>query len=258
MVGATRALGNLSVKSLEADRTDERGLQMRMILMAAMALAPLLANGAEPAKRLEEARAVFSEIMATPDKGIPVDLLAKAHCIVVVPGLKKVAFVVGGEYGSGYLSCRNKSGMGWSAPGSVRIKGGSVGFQIGGSETDLIMLVMNQGGADKLLSDKFTVGADASVAAGPVGRLAAAQTDAELHAEILSWSRTQGVFAGVSLEGATLQQDLKENQAIYHRSLDNRRIVTTGIRVPKIASGLIGLLDKDSVREVASTSVGSN
>lgn len=225
---------------------------MRMILTAALALTPLLANGGEPAKRLDEATTVLTEIMATPDKGIPSDLLAKAHCIVVVPGLKKLAFVVGGEYGSGYLSCRNKGGVGWSAPGSVRIKGGSVGFQIGGSDTDLIMLVMNQGGVDKLLSDKFTLGADASVAAGPVGRTVAAQTDVEMHAEILSWSRAHGLFAGVSLEGATLEQDLKENGVLYHRNLGNRQIVTGRVRVPRAASKLIGLLDRDSAREIAS------
>jgi SH3 domain-containing YSC84-like protein 1 len=230
---------------------------MRLILTAALAFMPLLVNGAQPAQRLDEATAVLFEVMATPDKGIPADLLAKAHCIVVVPGLKKVAFVVGGEYGSGYLSCRHKSGEGWSAPGSVRIKGGSVGFQIGGSATDLVMLVMNESGAEKLLSDKFTLGADASVAAGPVGRTAAAQTDAELHAEILSWSRAQGLFAGISLEGATLEQDLKENSVLYGRSLQNREIVTSGRRPPKAASGLIGLLDKDSFHEQMNTSAGS-
>jgi lipid-binding SYLF domain-containing protein len=228
-----------------------------MILTAALALTPLLANGSEPAKRLTEATTVLSEIMSIPDKGIPSDLLAKAHCIVAVPGLKKLAFVVGGEYGSGYLSCRNKGGMGWSAPGSVRISGGSVGFQIGGSETDLIMLVMNHGGIEKLLSDKFTLGADASVAAGPVGRSVGAQTDAAMHAEILSWSRTQGVFAGISLGGATLGQDLSENKLIYRRDIPNREIVTQGIRVPKIASGFIGLLNKDSAREVADARVDS-
>jgi len=146
--------------------------------------------------------------MATPDKGIPQDMLANAHCIVIVPGLKTAAFLVGGKYGKGYVSCRSKSGVGWSAPGTVRIEGGSVGFQIGGSQTDLIMLVMSERGADKLLSSKFTLGAEGSVAAGPVGRTATAQTDAQMHGEILSWSRSQGVFAGLALEGATLRQDL--------------------------------------------------
>src|SRR5688572_32105425 len=174
---------------------------MRLILAATLALTPfMLAADNEPAKRLEEAAAVFSEIMATPDKGIPEELLAGAHCIVIVPGLKTAAFVVGGKYGKGYVSCRNKTGGGWLAPGAVRIEGGSVGFQIGGSTTDLIMLVMNERGADKLLSSKFTLGAEGSVAAGPVGRTATAQTDAQMCAEILSWSRSQGLFSVLDKE----------------------------------------------------------
>jgi lipid-binding SYLF domain-containing protein len=162
-----------------------------------LTLTPLLAADDEPAKRLDEAAAVISEVMATPDKGIPEELIRNAHCIVIVPGLKSAAFVLGGKYGKGYLSCRNKGGLGWSAPGTVRIEGGSVGFQIGGSSTDLIMLVMSERGADKLLSSKFTLGAEGSVAAGPVGRTATAQTDAQLHADILSWSRSQGLFAAM-------------------------------------------------------------
>src|SRR6266446_1730154 len=184
-----------------------------------LALTPLLAKEAEPVKRLEESATVFSEIMATPDKGIPQDLLAKAHCIVIVPGLKKGAFIVGGKYGKGYLSCRKKSGVGWSAPGTVRIEGGSVGFQIGGSETDVILLVMNERGADRLLSSKFTLGGEGEVAAGPVGRSATAQTDAYMRAEILSWSRSRGVFAGISLQGATLRQDLDDNATLYGRKI---------------------------------------
>src|SRR5437588_1495439 len=184
---------------------------MRMILAATLAIVPLLAKDNGSVKRLEEAAAVFSEIISTPDKGIPQDLLANAHCIVIVPELEAAAFVVGGKYGKGYLSCRSKSGTGWSAPAAVRIEGGSVGFQIGGSQTDLIMLVMNARGADKLLSSKFTLGAEGSVAAGPVGRTATAQTDAQMHAEILSWSRSQGLFAGLALEGATLRQDQDDN-----------------------------------------------
>ena len=160
--------------------------------------------------RMDHAGRVLHEIMAAPDKGIPQDMLANAHCIVIVPNLKTAAFLVGGKYGKGYVSCRSKSGAGWSAPGTVRIEGGSVGFQIGGSETDLIMLVMNERGADKLLASKFTLGAEGSVAAGPVGRTATAQTDAQMHAEILSWSRSQGLFAGIALEGATLRQDLDD------------------------------------------------
>src|ERR1041385_4708675 len=157
---------------------------MRMILTATLAIMPLLAKDSGTVKRLDEAAAVFSEIMATPDKGIPQDLLANAHCIVIVPGLTPAAFVVGGKYGKGYVSGRSKSGTGWSAPGAVRIECGSVGFQIGGSQTDLIMLVMNERGADKLLSSKFTLRAEGSVADGPGGRTATAQTDAQMHAEI--------------------------------------------------------------------------
>jgi len=159
---------------------------MRKLLLAALICTPLVAESNEPAKRLEESAAVFSEIMSAPDKGIPDELLEKAQCIVIVPGLKKGAFIVGGQYGKGYLSCRRKNGRGWSAPGTVRMEGGSVGFQIGGSETDVIMLVMNQRGADKLLSSQFTVGAEGEVAAGPVGRSSTAETDALMRAEILS------------------------------------------------------------------------
>ena len=218
-------------------------------MVTALALTPLLARDNEPAKRLGDAAAVFSEVMNTPDKGIPQELLENAHCIVIVPDLKTAAFVFGGKYGKGYLSCRNKSGKGWSAPGTVRIEGGSVGFQIGGSSTDLIMLVMSERGADKLLSSKFTLGAEGSVAAGPVGRTATAQTDAQMHADILSWSRSQGLFAGLALEGATLRQDLDDNATLYGKKLENRYIVTKGIRAPKAAAKLLALLNRYSARE---------
>ena len=226
---------------------------MRIILLAALAIAPMLAKDKEPAKRLTESAAVFSEIMATPDKGIPEDLLANAHCIVIVPGLKSAAFLVGGKYGKGYASCRKAGGPGWSAPATVRIEGGSVGFQLGGSTTDLIMLVMNARGVDKLLSSKFTLGGEASVAGGPVGRTATAQTDAQMKAEILSWSRSQGVFAGVALTGATLREDLDDNARLYGKRLENRQILTTGVSAPKAAAKLLGLLNRYSARERAST-----
>jgi lipid-binding SYLF domain-containing protein len=222
---------------------------MKLAIVAGLALTTsLMAVNREPGKRLAEAATVFSEIMATPDKGIPQDLLDKAHCIVVVPSLKTAAFVVGAKFGKGYLSCRNRGGEGWSAPATVRIEGGSVGFQIGGSETDLVMLVMNQGGRDKLLQSKFTLGAEGSVAAGPVGRTATAQTDAQMHAEILSWSRSQGLFAGVALEGATLREDLDDNAAIYGSKLENRDIVTNGRAAPRSAARLMYLLNKYSPR----------
>jgi lipid-binding SYLF domain-containing protein len=217
--------------------------------MTALALTPLMAMDKESAKRLDESAAVFSEVMATPDKGIPQDLLENAHCIVIVPGMKTAAFLVGGKYGKGYLSCRNKGGDGWSAPATMRIEGGSVGFQIGGSQTDLIMLVMNERGADKLLSSKFTLGAEGSVAAGPVGRTATAQTDAQMHADILSWSRSQGLFAGLALEGATLRQDLDDNKEIYGRKIENREIVTQKRKMSPEALKLIELLNQYSAHE---------
>jgi lipid-binding SYLF domain-containing protein len=226
---------------------------MRKLILTTLALAPLLSAASEPAKRLSAAAEVFSEVMNTPDKGIPQELLENAHCIVIVPALKTAAFIVGGKYGKGYLSCRSKNGTGWSAPGTVRIEGGSVGFQIGGSETDLIMLVTNDSGEDKLLSSKFTLGAEGSVAAGPVGRTATAQTDAQLHAEILSWSRSQGLFVGLALEGATLRQDLDDNAKLYGKKLENREIVTQHVRAPKSAAKLLGLLNKYSRHEHVET-----
>jgi len=230
---------------------------MKFVIAAGLVLTTsLLAIDKAPAKRLGEAAAVFSEVMSTPDKGIPQDLLEKAHCIVIVPSLKTAAFIVGGKYGKGYLSCRNHDGAGWSAPATVRIEGGSVGFQIGGSTTDLIMLVMSERGADKLLSSKFTLGAEGTVAAGPVGRAATAQTDAQMHAEILSWSRSQGLFAGIALTGATLREDLDDNATLYGTKLENRDIVTHGRPAPRSATPLITLLNKYSPREASRS--GSN
>jgi SH3 domain-containing YSC84-like protein 1 len=227
---------------------------VKLIIATAVAttlgFTPLLAADKEPAKRLHEAAAVFSEIMAAPDKGIPQDLLEKAHCILIVPGLKTAAFVAGGKYGKGYLSCRGAANQGrWSAPATMRIEGGSVGFQIGGSSTDLIMLVMSERGADKLLESKFTLGAEGSVAAGPVGRTATAQTDAQMRADILSWSRTQGLFVGIALEGATLRQDLDDNTTLYGKALETREIVTTGVRAPNAAARLLALLNRYSPKE---------
>jgi len=223
---------------------------MKLAIVAGLALTTsLLAHDNEPERRLGEAAAVFSEIMTAPDKGIPQDLLEKAHCIVIVPGAKTAAFIVGAKYGKGYLSCRSGSGHGWSAPATVRIEGGSVGFQIGASATDVIMLVMSERGADKLLQSKFTLGGEASVAAGPVGRTATAQTDAQMHAEILSWSRSQGLFAGIALEGATLREDLDDNATLYGTKLENRYIVTSGTHPPASAAPLMRLLNAYSWRE---------
>ena len=226
-------------------------LTVATVVAALLALAPLGAEDNEPTKRLNEASAVLSEIMSTPDKGIPTELLEKAHCIVIVPELKTAAFVVGGKYGKGYVSCRNSAGTGWSAPGAVRIEGGSVGFQIGGSSTDVIMLVMSARGAEKLLESEFTLGGEASAVAGPVGRTVAAQTDAQLRADILSWSRSQGLFAGIALQGATLRQDLDDNATLYGKRIENRDIVKNGASVPQVAEKLIALLDGYSARERA-------
>ena len=201
-------------------------------------------------ERLGDAATVFSEIMDAPDKGIPQDLLDKAYCIVIVPGLKKGAFIVGAKYGKGFVSCRNqKAARRWSAPGAVRVEGGSVGFQIGGSETDVVLLVMNKRGADRLLSSQFTLGGEGDVAAGPVGRNATAQTDAKFTAQILSWSRTRGIFAGVSLQGATLRQDEEANRDLYGRKISNRQIVESSIKPPAGAAQLMSQLNRYSPRE---------
>ncbi|MEK7751168.1 MAG: lipid-binding SYLF domain-containing protein [Acidobacteriota bacterium] len=208
----------------------------------------LLLAASEHDERLRNAASVLQEVMETPDQAIPQELLDRAHCAVIVPGLKRGAFIFGARYGKGYVSCRKKSRVGWTAPGTVRIEGGSFGLQIGGSETDVILLVMNERGMDRLLSSQFTLGAGASVAAGPVGRSAKAATDALLSAEILSWSRSRGVFAGVSLEGATLRQDVSDNRELYGRTLENHEIIEKELPVPKPARKLVSLLNRYSGR----------
>jgi lipid-binding SYLF domain-containing protein len=167
----------------------------------------------------------------------------------VVPGLRQGAFIVGAKFGKGFLSCRKKGGAGWTAPGSIRVEGGSIGLQLGGSETDVIMIVMNERGAQRLLSSKFTLGGDASVAAGPVGRTAAAQTDAYMTAEILSWSRSRGLFAGLALTGATLRQDLDDNKELYGKAVENKQIVNEELTPPKSAEPLLSLFNKYSARK---------
>jgi lipid-binding SYLF domain-containing protein len=208
-------------------------------------------------ERLEKAAAVFRQIMAAPDSAIPQEFLDVAQGIVVVPGLKTAAFMIGGKFGKGFLSCRNKSGEGWSAPGAVRIEGGSFGLQMGGSETDLIMLVMNSRGVDKLLAAEFTFGAEGSIAAGPVGRTASAYTDTWMDAEILSWSRSQGLFMGLALEGATLRQDEDDNASLYGRKIQNREIVRGGVPVPAPAENFITGLNQYSARKTDAAVEGS-
>jgi lipid-binding SYLF domain-containing protein len=218
-------------------------------MRVAIALLTLVycAYAQKAADRLKNSADVFKEIMAISDRSIPQELLEKAECVVVVPGMKKGAFIVGANFGRGFFTCR-KGRAGWSAPAGIRIEGGSIGFQIGGSETDVVMLVLNRRGADKLMSSKFTIGGDASVAAGPVGRTSAAETDALLHAEMLSWSRSRGVFAGISLKGATLRSDEDANKELYGAGLDTRSIIEKHA-VPKAAAPLISLLNRYSARK---------
>ncbi|HTQ57157.1 MAG TPA: lipid-binding SYLF domain-containing protein [Bryobacteraceae bacterium] len=224
---------------------------MKKLLILTVAAAScsslLLADSAQ--ERLRDSAAVFREIMSAPDQGIPQDLLNKASCVVVVPGLKKGAFIVGGEFGKGFVVCRRRDAMGWEDPAAIRVEGGSVGFQIGGQSTDVVMLIMNEGGMRNLEKDKFTLGADASVAAGPVGRTAEANTDAYMHAEILAWSRTRGVFAGVALKGATLRPDMDENKQLYGQRLTTREVLHSHMATPQAARPLIAELDRYSMRK---------
>src|SRR6185436_16378183 len=193
---------------------------------------------------LDEAANIMAEIMATPDKGIPQDLLDKASCVVAVPGMKKAALGIGGTYGKGFITCR-RAGEGWSAPAAMRIEGGSFGFQIGVSDTDVVMLVMNKNAVNKLLSSKFTLGAEGTVAAGPVGRSATAQTDAKMNAEILSWSRSKGLFAGIALTGATLRPDNDNNEELYGRKITAQEIVDSA-KAPAAASKFLEVLNHHS------------
>jgi lipid-binding SYLF domain-containing protein len=187
--------------------------------------------------RIEHATAVFHEIMEAPDKGIPNEILESAKCIAIVPGEKKFAFIFGGNYGRGVATCRTETG--WSAPMFVAVDGGSVGYQIGGSSTDLIMVFMNDHALQSLLGDKFKLGADASVAAGPVGRKASADTDIRLSAEILSYSRSKGIFAGVSLDGAVVQTDKSGDHAMYGEDVTRRQILDGKVTTPESARHLI-------------------
>jgi SH3 domain-containing YSC84-like protein 1 len=218
-------------------------MRLRNITVGFLAAATmLLAETAQ--QRLQDASAVFTEIMSTPEKGIPEDLLTKSQCIIIIPGMKGAALGIGGKYGRGYAVCRNSSGNGWGAPAAVRVEGGSFGFQLGGTSTDVVMLMMNQHGMDNLLKSKFTLGGNASVAAGPVGRTAAADTDARLSAEILSYSRSKGLFAGVSLQGATLRNDDEGNHELYGKDLTAKDILTGNVTPPPDAQPLIAALDR--------------
>jgi lipid-binding SYLF domain-containing protein len=197
--------------------------------------------------RLDASADTLTDMMRASDHGIPHDLLAKAKCVVVIPGMKKAGFIFGAKYGSGFAVCRHANNVGWSAPAAMIVEGGSVGFQIGLSETDVVLLVMNDGGMKHLLSDKFTIGGDASAAAGPLGRTASAETDAMMNAEILSYSRSRGLFAGISLEGATLRPDTDANRALYGHDTTNREILTGDFKAPAVALKFEHSLNRDSV-----------
>ena len=221
-------------------------MQYKMFLLPTLLATGLFAAGAT--QRLTNAAEVFQEIMQVADRAIPQKLLDKAECVVIVPGMKKGALFLGGKYGRGFVVCR-RDGGGWSAPAGARVEGGSFGLQIGGAETDVIMLVMNQKGVKRLSQSKFTLGADASVAAGPIGRQATAETDALMTAEILTWSRSRGVFAGLSLQGATLRPDRDVNLELYKQSWGIEEIVRSGLETPPAARGLLDLLNKYSSRK---------
>ena len=209
---------------------------------AAVLATGLWAQEDTPDHRLRSAADVFHEVMAAPDKGIPRDLLEKAQCVMIVPGLKKAAFIVGGDYGKGYAVCRHDGG--WTGPAAITLGGGSFGLQIGGESTDIIMLVMSHHGMEDLARDKFSIGADASAAAGPVGRTTNAATDASLHAEILSWSRAHGAFAGVSLNGTVVKKDGGEDRKLYGREESNRAILYGKVPPPAVAGVLTSELDR--------------
>ncbi|HEY6441915.1 MAG TPA: lipid-binding SYLF domain-containing protein [Candidatus Acidoferrales bacterium] len=209
-------------------------------LLAAFLILPAIASASDrddDVKRIDKSAHVFREIMNTPDKGIPRELLESAKCIGIIPGEVKFAFILGGNYGRGIATCHTPKG--WSAPMFVALGGGSVGYQIGGSSTDIIMLFMNNHALQSLLSDKFRLGADASVAAGPVGRHAAAATDLKLKAEVLTYSRSHGVFAGVSLDGAVVRTDKSGDQAMYGDDVTHRQILDGKVAVPPSAEALI-------------------
>ena len=210
----------------------------------AFSLSAIPARADTAPDRLAESATILKEIMATPDQSIPEDLLKSAYCVVIVPGVKNVGFVVGGKYGRGFAVCRQDTHSSWGAPAAVRIEGGSVGFQIGASATDLVMLVMDQSSIRGLLSSQFTLGGGAEVAAGPVGRSGSAQTDATFRAKILSYSRSRGAFAGLALTGATLRQDLDENKEMYGKPLTNKEVLDGTVPPPASAQPLLTLLNQ--------------
>jgi lipid-binding SYLF domain-containing protein len=219
-------------------------IYMRRVLFAMVAAATVstaFAAAPEAVKRIDESAKVLDEIMSAPDKGIPRDLFDKATCVGIVPGVKRAGFIVGAKYGKGILTCRD-SKYGWTGPSTVRIEGGNIGLQIGGGETDVVLMVMNDRGKERLLKSQFTIGGDASAMAGPVGRSAEAKTDAYMSAEILSYSRSRGAFAGVTLDGATLRSDDDDNAKIYGKRVNHEDILNGKVPPPASAKPLYAAL----------------
>lgn len=213
-----------------------------------MAAAPAFAQKGADA-RLQAATESLQAMANASDKGIPQDLLSRASCVAVIPNLKKGGFIFGAEYGAGFVSCRKPSGVGWSAPGDIKITGGKFGLLVGGAETDVVMLVMNKSGMEHLLSDKFQLGGEASAAAGPVGRDASAMTDAEMHAEILTYSRSRGVFGGLDLSGSAVTDDSKANKELYGHDIKNKAIIEGSVPTPAAAEPFVHELDAISSRK---------
>jgi SH3 domain-containing YSC84-like protein 1 len=217
-------------------------------LLAALIGIPAFAQKTAAA-RIAAATEDLKEMMNASDKGIPQDLLNKASCIVIVPNLKSGGFIAGAQYGKGFFTCRRASGVGWHAPGAIKLEGGKFGFLAGAKETDVIMLVMNKEGMEHLLSDKFQVGGEAAAAAGPVGRDSSAMTDAEMHAEILSYSRSRGLFGGIDIGGSAVSTDQDANEELYGQKMSNKEIINTKLPVPEAAKPMIHELDRLSSRK---------
>jgi lipid-binding SYLF domain-containing protein len=226
---------------------------LSLLLALALASLPAVAKDSKEEERLENSGKVLEEILNIPDD-IPQDLLDKAECVIVIPSVVKVAFIVGGSYGRGAMTCRTGEHFTgpWGAPSMIALEGGSIGLQLGGEATDFVLLVMNPRGANAILSSKVKLGADASAAAGPKGRTAEANTDASMRAEILTYSRARGLFAGISLEGSTLRPDNEANERVYGQKISAKEIVREGkVPVPAAGQRLVSLLNQKSPKNLS-------
>lgn len=223
-------------------------LGTRVVLTALVlaALLPAPARADTAAERLANSAAVVREIMSDPDQGIPTELLARAQCVVIVPGVKKAGFIVGGQYGRGFMTCRRHKTGAWGAPAALRMEGGSFGFQIGATESDVVLLLMDQEAVDGILRSRFTLGAGVEAVAGPVGRRVGAATDGTMNARVYSYARSRGVFAGATAGGASIRQDLDENKEMYGRELTTREVLEGTVKPPAAAAELLQLLTKYS------------